>query len=119
MKAIVMLVFVIAFGLGAVSAAHAAATPTAKATQIGPRTFILDASSSPCKWRYCSFSWRAYGPSTNRLGMTAGYDATVVFVAPTAGYWSLVVTESEFCNPTAGGSNRTCPGTAQVGVVAT
>lgn len=98
------------------AAANAAATPTATAQQIGPRTFILDASASPCKWRYCSFAWRAYGPGTNRLGMTAGYDAVVVFIAPAAGSWSLVVTESEFCNAVAGGSNRTCPGTAQVNV---
>lgn len=101
------------------AAANAAAHPVATATQIGPRTFILDASASPCAWRYCAFAWRAYGPSTNRLGMTAGYDATIIFVAPSAGSWNMVVTESEFCNPVAGGSNRTCPGTASVFVRAT
>lgn len=94
---------------------QAAATPIATATKIGDRTFLLDASSSPCKWKWCDYSWRVYGKGYNRLGGSAGFDSIVIFTTPSTGVYSFVVTEAEFCAPT---SSKSCPGTAQVDVTA-
>lgn len=97
-----------------VMTAHAAATPVATATQVDASTFIFDASTSPCKWRYCTFSWRYYGTGTNRLGATLGFGPLVVYRFPGTGVYQVMVRETEFCSAT---SSTTCPGTAQVNVV--
>lgn len=99
--------------LGIVSSASATATPVATATQVDSNTFLFDASTSPCKWRYCTFSWRYYGPGVNRLGGTLGFGSTVLFTFTKIGLFQVVVTESEFCAPT---GLRACPGSTQVNV---
>lgn len=99
--------------------AEAAATPTLKVTQTGPRTFVLDASTSPCINGGCDFSWRVYGPGYNRLGGTAGYGAVVTFTTPSAGYYTFVVTETEYCTPGGGKTRKSCPGDTQITVMAT
>lgn len=101
--------------IGTASTALAAAHPVATATQVDARTFAFDASASPCKWRYCTFSWRYYGPGVSRLGGTLGFGPNVLFTFRQAGTYSVVVTESEFCAAT---GTRACPGDAQVNVTA-
>lgn len=96
-----------------VGSAHAAATPVANAVRVDDRTFIFDASSSPCKWRYCTFNWRYYGPGVSRLGGTLGFGPVVVFTFSQSGFFNAVVQETEFCAPLA---KTSCPGYAQVGV---
>lgn len=119
MKKIVLLVTILAACIAAAGTiaeqSFAAATPIATATKIGDRTFILDASSSPCKWKWCDYSWRVYGKGYSRLGGSTGFDSIVIFTTPSTGVYSFVVTEAEFCAPT---SSKSCPGTAQVDVTA-
>jgi len=98
-----------------VTNSYAAATPTATATRVDDRTFIFDASNSPCKWRYCTFSWRYYGPGVNRLGGTLGFGSIVTYTFSQPGFYWVVVTETEFCAPLA---KTSCPGTTQVPVIA-
>lgn len=97
----------------------AAATPSATAVKIAAKTFKLDASASPCVNGGCDFSWRVYGPGYNRLGGTAGDGPIVTFTTPNAGYYTFVVTETEYCTPGGGKTRKSCPGTTQVDVTAT
>jgi hypothetical protein len=90
----------------------ARATPSFTVVQTGD-TATLDAGASPCNNGGCDFSWRAYGPATNRLGLTVGFGPQVSFTPPSAGDWTIVVTETEYCVPGGGTSLRSCPGVAQ------
>ena len=73
---------VILAGLMAVIAcgsALAAATPTFTASRVGGRTFVFDASSSPCRFQPCSYNWRYFTPTGNHLGVQMGNTARIAF----------------------------------------
>jgi hypothetical protein len=112
MKKLIVLV-VIVLGVFA-SSATALDAPTATATQVGPSTFTFDATSNPCPFG-CAYSWRYYGANTNRLGATLGNTPVVTFTFPTPGVYAVVLTLGQRCSAT---SNRSCPGSTQINVVA-
>jgi hypothetical protein len=91
--------------------ALAAATPTFTARQVADRTFVFDASASPCRFGPCSFNWRYFTSSGNHLGVQMGNTARITFRFPAAGAYTVVVKEAERC---AAGATRACPGTAQM-----
>ncbi|MDX6631752.1 MAG: hypothetical protein QOH00_3998 [Gaiellales bacterium] len=90
--------------------ALAAATPTFTATGVGDRTFVFDASSSPCRYGPCSFNWRYFTPTGNHLGVQMGNTARITYRFPAPGAYTVVVKEGERCSA---GTTRTCAGTAQ------
>jgi hypothetical protein len=94
----------------ACGSALAAATPTFTTTRVGDRTFVFDASSSVCRFRPCSFNWRYFTPTGNRLGVQMGNIARTTFRFPARGTYTVVLKQGERCSA---GSTRTCAATAQ------
>lgn len=96
--------------VGFVWASEAFATPTVTftTTSLGDQTFAFDASSTVCRYGPCSYNWRYYGQTTNRLGATLGYGVKVAFRFPAIGIYSVVLQVGERCSP---GSARWCAGT--------
>src|SRR3977135_2168500 len=90
--------------------ALAAATPTFTPTRVGGRTFVSDASASPCRFGPCSFNWRYFTPTGNHLGVQMGNGDRITFQFPAPGAYTILVKQGERC---AAGTTRTCPGTAQ------
>jgi len=97
----------------------ASATPTTASftvTQTAPLTVTFDSSATVCPWGFCSSSWRYYGPTTNRLGVTMGYGSPLAFRFPAAGVYSIVLTYSVRCSA---GSRSWCPATASQSLAVT
>jgi hypothetical protein len=103
----------------ALTVAPASATPTTAqftAVQTAPLTVTVDSSATVCPWGFCSSSWRYYGPTTNRLGVTMGYGSPLAFRFPAAGVYSIVLTYSVRCSA---GSRSWCPATASQSLAVT
>lgn len=79
--------------------ASASSNPTPTAFQLAPLTVTLDASTSPCE-NVCSYSWRGYSASNNRLGFTVGYGATLTYIVSKPGIYQFVVTKQVKCSST-------------------
>lgn len=102
MKKIVALLAAFAAFTGA---AYGSSYPTPTATQVAPLTVLLDASTSPCE-NVCSYSWRGFSSTSNRLGFTVGYGDTLTYQVSKPGLYAFVVTKSVRCAPT---SKTYCP----------
>ncbi|MEA2148215.1 MAG: hypothetical protein QOD69_45 [Solirubrobacteraceae bacterium] len=95
--------------LATAASASAAPTPTFTTMAMGNQTLHLDASASPCANGPCGYTWKYFGPTTNRLGAQMGRVATIDFRFPSIGFYTVTLTVSGKCSPM--GSNY-CPGTA-------
>lgn len=95
------IVAMLAVSLAALSTgvAYGSSVPTPTAVQVAPLTVLLDASTSPCE-NVCSYSWRGYSASNNRLGFTVGYGATLTYQVAKPGLYQFVVTKQVRCTPT-------------------
>jgi hypothetical protein len=94
----------------ACGSALAAATPTFTASHVGGRTFVFDASSSPCRFQPCSYNWRYFTPTGNHLGVQMGNTARIAFRFHAGGVYTVLLKQGERCSA---GTTRSCPGTAQ------
>jgi hypothetical protein len=95
--------------LAAAESASAAPTPSFTATAMGDQTLHLDASASPCVNGPCGYTWKYFGPTTNRLGVQMGRLATIDFRFPALGFYTVTLTVSGRCSPL--GASY-CPATA-------
>jgi hypothetical protein len=111
---LIILILLLLFVADRASAAPTAASFTA--TQVAPLTVTVDSSATVCPWGFCSSSWRYYGSTTNRLGVTMGYGSPLTYRFPVAGVYSIVLTYSVRCSA---GSRSWCPATASQSLAVT
>ena len=95
------------------SSATARPVPSFTATAGLDQTVALDASASVCNIPPCGYTWKYFGPKTNRLGVQMGNLAKISYRFPSIGFYTVTLTVSERCSP-AGSS--WCPATISKGV---
>jgi hypothetical protein len=95
--------------LATAASASAAPAPTFTATAMGDQTLHLDASASPCLNGPCGYTWKYFGPTTNRLGVQMGRIVAIDFRFPSLGFYTVTLTVSGRCSPL--GASY-CPATA-------
>ena len=90
------------------SSADARPVPSFTATPALDQTVAFDASATVCNIAPCGYTWKYYGPTTNRLGVQMGYGVKLSYRYPSIGFYTVTLTVSERCSP-AGAS--WCPAT--------